>query len=128
MSFNCLFSSGLGAEKAITSWQLPSVDQVRAQIASLNDGTLPLEPWQRVSQEVFEAWLKEKCDNNPMIDVRFGWKAETAEELDSGARLTAVNLETGFKKTFFSRYAVGCDGASSKLRQDLGVELEGGPM
>jgi FAD-dependent monooxygenase len=126
MPFTCLFSSGLGAEKAITSWQLPSVDQFKAQIASQNDGTLPLEPWQRISQEVFEAWLKEKCDDNPMIDVRFGWNVESAEELETSAKLSAINVETGAKKTLFSRYAVGCDGASSKIRQELGIGIEGG--
>jgi FAD-dependent monooxygenase len=128
MPFTCLFSSGLGAENAITSWRLPSVDQFNAQISSQNDGSLPLEPWQRISQDVFEAWLKEKCDDNPTIDLRFGWKAQNAEELDTGAKVIATNVETGERRTFWSRYAVGCDGASSKIRQDLGIEIEGGPM
>lgn len=63
-----------------------------------------------------------------MIDLRFGWKAQNAEELDTGAKVIATNVETGERKTFWSRYIVGCDGASSKIRQDLGIEIEGGPM
>ena len=126
--FTCLFSSGLNAEKAITSWQLPSVDEFRCQIASRNDGTMPLEPWQRVSQEVFEAWLKNLGDQNPLIHLRFGWKATSARELDDGAEVIAVDASTAAEKVICSKYAVGCDGANSVLRRCLGIELDGGPM
>ncbi|PYI09956.1 FAD-dependent monooxygenase [Aspergillus sclerotiicarbonarius CBS 121057] len=126
--FTCLFSSGLHADRPITSWTLPSVDEFAAQIAATNDGTMPLEPWQRVSQEVFEAWLKELGEENPMIDVRFGWKATTARELDDSAEVQITDARTGAEKTIRSRYAVGCDGANSVLRNSLGIELDGGPI
>lgn len=126
--FTCLFSSGLNSEKAITSWKLPSVDEFRSQIAERNDGTLPLEPWQRVSQEVFESWLKDLADENPLIDVRFGTKVKSASELETGAKIVAIDATTGAEKEIFSRFAVGCDGANSVLRTSLGIELDGGPV
>lgn len=126
--FTCLFSSGLNSEEAITSWELPSVDEYRSQITSRNDGTMPLEPWQRVSQEVFEAWLKDLGDQNPMINLRFGWTASSAKELDGGAEVVVVDTSTGAEKVIRSKYAVGCDGANSVLRKSLGIELDGGPM
>jgi len=126
--FTCLFSSGLNSEKAITSWELPSVDEFRSHIASCNDGTMPLEPWQRISQEVFEAWLKDIADQNPLINSRFGWTAVSAKELDGGAEVVVVDTITAAEKTIRGKYAVGCDGANSVLRKSLGIELEGGPM
>jgi FAD-dependent monooxygenase len=126
--FTCLFSSGLHSEKAITSWELPSVDEFRSRINSCNDGTMPLEPWQRISQEVFEAWLKDLGDQNPLIDIRFGWTAVSAKEVDGGAEVVAAESITGVGKAIRGRYAVGCDGANSVLRKCLGIEVEGGPM
>jgi len=126
--FTCLFSSGLNAEKALTSWELPSVDEFRSHIGSCNDGTVPLEPWQRISQEVFEAWLKDLGDQNPLIDIRFGWTAVSAKELDGGAEVVIVGTTKGVEKIIRGKYAVGCDGANSVLRKNLGIEMEGGPM
>jgi FAD-dependent monooxygenase len=126
--FTCLFSSGLNAEKALTSWELPSVDEFRSHIGSCNDGTVPLEPWQRISQEVFEAWLKDLGDQNPLIDIRFGWTAVSAKELDGGAEVVIVDTTKGVEKIIRGKYAVGCDGANSVLRKSLGIEMEGGPM
>jgi FAD-dependent monooxygenase len=87
-----------------------------------------LEPWQRVSQEVFEAWLKILGDENPLINLRFGWKVQNVKELDENVEVTAVNVDTGAEKIITSRFAVGCDGASSTVRKDIGIEVEGGQM
>lgn len=127
-SFNCLFSSGLHADTAISSWQLPSVDEYRKRIATCNDGTMPLEPWVRVSQEVFEAWLKRLAEANGLIDYRAEWKVTGARELEEGAEVTVINGQTGEESVLQADYAVGCDGAHSVLRESLGIELEGGPM
>ena len=91
-----------------------------------NDGTLPLEPGLRISQVTFEAWLKKQCDQNPLTDVRFGWNLESAEETEAGAILQASEVGTGKRSTLIARYAVGCDGASSRVRKSLGVPLVGG--
>ena len=112
----------------ITQWQHPGVDEYRIRIASRNDGTMPLEPWQRISQAVFEKWLKEICDKNPLIDLRFGCKLEDVEELEDGVRVSVVDVETGRPHQLAARYLVGCDGGSSRVRRSLGIALDGGPM
>jgi len=124
-----LFSSGLGSSSdSITKWALQSVDEYYAKIARQNDGTLPLEPYLRISQAVFEAWLAKMCKEGPAIDVRFGWKGEKGEELESGASVIATELKTGKRRKFIARYVAGCDGANSRMRRDLNIPFDGGPM
>ena len=115
-------------KKPITQWLHPSVDDFRIRIAAQNDGTMPREPWQRLSQAVFERWLKSICDMNPLIDLRFGCKVESVEEVDGGVQVLAVDAASGERRRLISRYLVGCDGGSSKVRRSLGIPLDGGPM
>jgi FAD-dependent monooxygenase len=69
-----------------------------------------------------------QCEKDPRIDLRFGWKVEAAEEFGTGGRLIAVNVATNQRRAFVSRYIVGCDGASSRIRRDLKIPLDGGPV
>lgn len=128
MPYNVLISTGLHNPEPVTAWHHPGVDQWRVKIAAKNDGTMPLEPWQRLSQAVFEKWLKELCDKNPLIDVRFGCKVSAVRELPNGVLVTTTDGQTGATRQVVARYLAGCDGASSIIRRSLGVPLEGGPM
>jgi len=128
ISHNVLVSTGLSAEKPVTKWPLPSVDDFRARIKNNNDGSQPREAWQRISQVQFEAWLKALCEEDPMIDVRFGWKIEQVEERNDKVITTATYLKTSSTTDFVSDYVVGCDGASSTVRRSLNLPLDGGPM
>lgn len=89
---------------------------------------MPLEPWQRISQEIFEKWLKGRCDKSPLIDARFNHRVDDLQEVEDGVRVTVTDQKTGLKKVILSHYAVGCDGGSSKVRRSLGIPLHGGPM
>ncbi|KAL4903193.1 hypothetical protein BDW74DRAFT_180060 [Aspergillus multicolor] len=126
--FTCLFSSGLQAEKAVTSWDLPSPDEFQRKIRQQNDGSMPSEPWLRVSQEIFEAWLKDLGMKNPLIDFRAGWKVTSAVELDNGAEVQAVHPDTGEEWKISADFVVGCDGAHSVIRKSLDIPLDGGPI
>ena len=89
---------------------------------------MPLEPWQRLSQAVFEKWLKAVCDENPFIDLRFGCKLDSVEALEDGVRVVTVDSNTGARHQLVSKYLIGCDGGSSKVRRCVGIPLDGGPM
>lgn len=128
ISSNVLISSGLNAAEPITKWLLPSVNEFRDRIKSNNDGTQPCEAWQSISRVHFEAWLKRQCEQNPMIEVRFGWKVQDVEEGDCQVKTVATDLKTGSTMEFVSDYLVGCDGASSVVRKALSLPLDGGPM
>jgi FAD-dependent monooxygenase len=127
-SYTVRISTGLNEPESITSWNLDSVDAYRERIAKQNDGTLPLEPYQRLSQSVFEAWLRSVCDRNPLIELRFGWKAESVEETGVGSTVVATNVKTHKRQTIFSRFIGACDGASSRIRRGLSIPLDGGPV
>lgn len=123
-----LMSTGLSSKEPLTKWELPGVDKFRKRIRENNDGTQPLEPWQRLSQAIFEKWLKGICDEDPLIDVRFGWKVESVREEKDGVKTTVTNSETGISTVFVSGYVAGCDGASSRVRRSLEIPVDGGPM
>jgi FAD-dependent monooxygenase len=122
-----LMSTGMERDHILTKWDLPSVDKFRTRIHELNDGSQPREPWQRISQAIFEKWLKNICDQDPLIDLRFAWKVrsvcEEAEEV-----LTTVEAPNGETHIFSSPYVAGCDGGSSTVRRSLGIPIDGGPM
>lgn len=121
-------SRGLNDGHCIAQWDLPSVDKYKATISDQNDGTMPLEPYQRLSQAIFEAWLKKHCDQNPLIDLRFGWKLESVEELQESTKVIITDLSNGEKKAMITKFLAGCDGASSRVRRNLEIPLEGGPV
>src|SRR5260370_36675201 len=50
----------------------PSVAEARAQIAAHNDGALPLEPYQLISQYTLEPLLKSIAQTIPAVTVRYG--------------------------------------------------------
>lgn len=125
---NVLISTGLSAAKVLTQWELPGADKFREQILKTNDGTQPQEPWQRVSQAIFEKWLKAICDEDPMIDLNYGFKVESVEESSNLIKTTVTNVATGTQTVWSSDYVAGCDGASSKVRTSLSIPIDGGPM
>lgn len=122
-----LISTGLPARAAMARWALPGVDKCRAQIAACNDGHLPLEPYQRISQAVFERWLRGICEADPLVTLHYGHKVEGVEETDGDAKLIVKN-DTGTTTIWSSEYIVGCDGGSSRVRRSLGLPLDGGPI
>lgn len=123
-----LVSSGLSTEAPIAKWELPSVDRFRERIRQNNDGTQPLEAWQRISQVLFEQHLKSICDEDPLISLNFSYKVEQIEENKDSVRTHVVNIDSGQRTTFVSDYMIGCDGASSKTRQSMSFALDGGPV
>jgi FAD-dependent monooxygenase len=122
-----LISTGMERDTLLSKWALPSVNKFRARIIDQNDGTQPQEPWQRVSQAIFERSLKAICDQDPLIDLRYRWKALSVAE-ETGQVLTTVEAPDGKIHVYSSQYAAGCDGGSSIVRRSLGIPIDGGPL
>src|SRR6202007_2459485 len=102
----------------------PSVGQAQAQPRATNDGTLPLEPYQLISQYTLEPLLKSVAETIPSLDVRFG--CEFLSFAQDGNGVTA-QVKTPANKTeaIRAQYMVGCDGGASLVRKELGIELSG---
>lgn len=111
-------------EPPLLQLSYPSVEQARAQIRASNDGTLPLEPYQLISQYTLEPLLKSVAESIPCLRVRFGWEFLTLQQDRDGvtARLRSVKGEVQEIRT---AYLVGCDGGASAVRKELGVGLSG---
>ncbi|MDT5100577.1 MAG: hypothetical protein QOC76_4314 [Mycobacterium sp.] len=122
-SFDVIFAPGLDGPE-ITRWALPSVDDQRATLEGSPDGTLPGQPWQRCSQAIFEAVMMDRCKRDPVIDVRQGWRLEMCAQIGDAVEATIVD-DRGEALKIRASYLVGCDGASSRARQELGIAMEG---
>ncbi len=102
----------------------PSVAQAQDQIAACHDGTLPLEPYQLISQYTLEPLLKSVAESIPNVDVRYGCEF-IAFEQDAGSVTARVKTSNGKTSELSALYLVGCDGGSSAVRRQLGIKLEG---
>jgi 2-polyprenyl-6-methoxyphenol hydroxylase-like FAD-dependent oxidoreductase len=101
----------------------PSVAQAQAEIAATNDGTLPLEPYQLISQYTLEPLLKSVADAMPNVDVRYGCEFQGFEQ-DKDCVRARVKRGTTIEQ-LSADYLVGCDGGSSLVRRQLGIKLQG---
>src|SRR5215813_6426472 len=101
----------------------PSVAEARAQIAATNDGSLPLEPYQLISQYTLEPLLKSIAETLPSVTVRYGC-AFLSFAQDAAGVTAAVNAG-GSDEQIRAQYLVGCDGGTSAVRRQLGIKLAG---
>jgi 2-polyprenyl-6-methoxyphenol hydroxylase-like FAD-dependent oxidoreductase len=102
----------------------PSVGQAQAQTRATNDGTLPLEPYQLISQYTLEPLLKSVAETIPSLTVRFGWEFVSLRQ-DSNGVSARIRSVTGEVQEVRSAYLVGCDGGASAVRKELGIGLSG---
>jgi 2-polyprenyl-6-methoxyphenol hydroxylase-like FAD-dependent oxidoreductase len=122
-SFDVIFAPGLDGPE-IARWALPSVDDQRSTLRGLTDGARPGQPWQRCSQAIFEAMMMDRAKRDRLIDVRQGWRLQTCAELGDVVEATLVD-DTGESVQVRASYLVGCDGASSRVRSQLGIAMDG---
>jgi 2-polyprenyl-6-methoxyphenol hydroxylase-like FAD-dependent oxidoreductase len=122
-SFDVIFAAGLDGPE-IARWALPSVDEQWATLRGEPDGTRPGQPWQRCSQAIFEAVMMDRARRDPLIDVRQGWHLQSCAQNGDAVEATVVD-DTGDVLKIRASYLVGCDGASSRVRNELGIAMEG---
>lgn len=106
-------------------FRYPTPARAREVIRFVNDGSCPLEPALRVSQVVIEPVLKRFLDDDPLVDVRFGWAFESFAQDADGVDVVARNTASGEALTLRCAYLAGCDGGGSRVRKQLGIELGG---
>jgi 2-polyprenyl-6-methoxyphenol hydroxylase-like FAD-dependent oxidoreductase len=101
----------------------PSVAQAQAETRATNDGTLPLEPYQLISQYTLEPLLKAVAETIPPVRVRFGCEFVSLQQDPQG--VTARVRAAGGSEELRASYLVGCDGGASPVRKELGIALAG---
>jgi 2-polyprenyl-6-methoxyphenol hydroxylase-like FAD-dependent oxidoreductase len=101
----------------------PSVAELKEIGRRVNDGSLPLEPYQLISQYTLEPLLRQIAAATPGVTVRFGCEL-TGFSQDAGG-VTARVRAAGGERAVRASYLAGCDGAGSTVRRLLGIELRG---
>jgi 2-polyprenyl-6-methoxyphenol hydroxylase-like FAD-dependent oxidoreductase len=101
----------------------PSVADAKKEIAACRDGSLPLEPYQLISQYTLEPLLKLVAETLPSVSVRYG--CELLSFSQDTDLVTAQAKDDGKTVTLRAQYLVGCDGGSSIVRKTLGIKLAG---
>ena len=102
----------------------PSVAEARRQIDGCNDGSMPLEPYQLISQYTLEPLLKSVAETLPSVSVRYGCELLSLTQDEAGVS-AHVRENNASVKTLRAAYLVGCDGGASAVRRELDVRLRG---
>jgi 2-polyprenyl-6-methoxyphenol hydroxylase-like FAD-dependent oxidoreductase len=111
------------ADPPIVRLACPSVAEAKAEIAAHNDGR-PLEPYHLISQYTLEPLLRSLVETLPSVSVRFGCEL-TSFTQDAQSVSAHVQTRNGADETIRAAYLVGCDGGSSTVRKQLGIQLQG---
>jgi 2-polyprenyl-6-methoxyphenol hydroxylase-like FAD-dependent oxidoreductase len=104
----------------------PTVAQSKARRDATTDGSMPLEPYQIISQYTLEPLLKSVAERIPNLAVRFGRELLSYTD-EPGGVAAQVRKTSGETITIRARYLIGCDGGSSVVRKQLGFKMEGEP-
>ncbi len=102
----------------------PSVAEAKKEIAACRDGSLPLEPYQLISQYTLEPLLKSAAETLPSVAVRYGNELLSYSQ-DADSVTAQIKRSDGTTATVRAKYLVGCDGGSSVVRKQLGIKLAG---
>jgi 2-polyprenyl-6-methoxyphenol hydroxylase-like FAD-dependent oxidoreductase len=111
-------------EPPLLHLKYPSVAEAEAEIAAVNDGTMPLEPYQLISQYTLEPLLKAEAEQLPSVSVRYGCDFVALTQDPDGAT-ASVRMADGVVAAIRAQYIVGCDGGASAVRKQLGIQLRG---
>lgn len=76
---------------------------------------------------MLEAFLKKKCLAEPLIATHFGYKFVSLGEDNEGVTATFRDMDN-HEKMIRTPYLVGADGAQSKVRKSVGIQLKGRPL
>jgi 2-polyprenyl-6-methoxyphenol hydroxylase-like FAD-dependent oxidoreductase len=102
----------------------PSVNEAKAEIAACRDASLPLEPYQLVSQYTLEPLLKSVAEELPSVTLRFGTELLSFSQ-DAESVTAVVKTSDGSTETIRAAYLAGCDGGNSLVRRQLNIGLQG---
>ena len=80
---------------------------------------------ERLPQYLTEAVLRNRVRELRDVTALFGWTAVALEQDDHGVRTTLVRDGDRARRVLIADYLVGCDGARSPVRTQVGITLRG---
>jgi 2-polyprenyl-6-methoxyphenol hydroxylase-like FAD-dependent oxidoreductase len=97
----------------------------RAFIRADNGGGQPQVPPMRVSQVVIEPVLRAAVDEEPLITARYGVALEDLTQDSGGVTAVLRDAASSATERLRCRFLAGCDGGGSRVRECLGIGLDG---
>lgn len=82
-------------------------------------------PLRNLAQHRFEAVLHDTLPKVGAQDVHYGQQWESSEQDEEGVTSSIRDLSTNEVHEVRSRYVIACDGAGSRVRKSLGIEMVG---
>src|SRR5215469_176107 len=80
-------------EPPLLKLHYPSVDEAQKNVRASNDGSMPLEPYQLISQYTLEPLLKSVAETIPSLNVRFGCEYLSHKQDAAGVTAQVKTLE-----------------------------------
>jgi 2-polyprenyl-6-methoxyphenol hydroxylase-like FAD-dependent oxidoreductase len=102
----------------------PSVSALKSGGAAVHDGSLPLEPYQLISQYTLEPLLRDVAEGTPGVTVSFGTELLGFRQ-DAAGVTASVRSGGQAVRAVRAQFLVGCDGGNSTVRGQLGIRLAG---
>ena len=102
----------------------PSIQTFQGKIKECKDLSMPLEPYQLISQYTLEPLLRAEAEALQSVEVLFGHEFMEFSQSDDEVSVRFEDSD-GQSKTLTASYLVGCDGGSSPIRKQLGIKLRG---
>jgi 2-polyprenyl-6-methoxyphenol hydroxylase-like FAD-dependent oxidoreductase len=122
-SADFLWSAGFD-QPPVQVWRHPSVRRMRERFAHVNDGTAPVEVYQRLPGSVLEELLRTAAAQHPLIDLREGHTFTDLYLRPDGVLATVVDARSEVRYAIEAEFLVGCDGARSSVRRCLDIPLD----
>jgi 2-polyprenyl-6-methoxyphenol hydroxylase-like FAD-dependent oxidoreductase len=117
------FPSDIAFVTRLTGWELFRFPNALSTALD-RDQRYP-EAAQQVPQNVLEDVLRARLHSLPNVTWSAGVAAEQIEQTADHVVVHATELATGTRLRIRCRYLVGCDGARSLVRQQLGIGMDG---
>jgi len=109
----------------LARFEYPTVKEMWQRIKADKTATLTAQPYMRISQVIMEPVLKTILERQAgKIDLKFGWGLESFSQTEKGVNASLTHYHTRERKTVSCQYLIGCDGAKSRVRRGLGIEID----
>jgi 2-polyprenyl-6-methoxyphenol hydroxylase-like FAD-dependent oxidoreductase len=107
----------------IARHRMPSPDDARRLVREDPARWHTPELTHRSSQMWIEPLLLAECRRHPSVELCLGWRVLRFCATDDAVTVDAERVADGLPRTWTGAYLVGCDGAASTVRAQLGIGL-----
>jgi 2-polyprenyl-6-methoxyphenol hydroxylase-like FAD-dependent oxidoreductase len=111
---------------AILSVESIAGNEIHRDVPHMNEGVRDLSPSERlfITQQALEPMIKRRAEEWGQ-ELRFGAEVLSIEQGAAGVSARLRDRENGRESVVRARYAVAADGANSRLREQLGIRMQG---